>query len=204
MCVVSKTKGDAAIDLGKALQEYWAVCGFDVKTTREGGWIVQRPDFSVVQIALQAFRGDGRRTAALRRWLLTTKVAQVKHMAVALGHELSRLMDATDPSENKMFLNVVGGAAESEVLAVVTKELAEAGLESTIALGPLWMKTNGKETAARGGQSIVLPMPILVTSTYTVMQKASSLAYKRLSEGGNDPEMVMGKGRQKPKIGHHS
>ena len=80
-------------------------------------------------------------------------------MAVALGHELNRLMDATDPSENKMFLNVVGGAAESEVLAVVTKELAEAGVESTIALGPLLMKTNGKETAAQGGQSIVLPMP---------------------------------------------
>ena len=34
-------------------------------------------------------------------------------MAVALGHELNRLMDATDPSENKMFLNVVGGAVES-------------------------------------------------------------------------------------------
>ena len=44
-------------------------------------------------------------------------------------------------------MNVVGGAAESEVLAVVTKELAEAGVESTIALGPLLMKTNGKETA---------------------------------------------------------
>ena len=165
---------------------------------------MHRPDFSVVQIALQALRGDGRRMAALRHWLATTRVGQVRRMAVALGHELNRLMDATDPSENKMFLNVVGGAAESEVLAVVTKELAEAGLESTIVLGPLLMKTNGKETAARGGQSIVLPMPILVTSTYTVMQKASSLAYKRLSEGGNDPEMVMGKERQKLKIGHHS
>ena len=51
----------------------------------------------------------------------------------------------------------------------MTKELAEAGVESTIALGPLLMKTNGKETAAQGGQSIVLPMPILVKSTYGVM-----------------------------------
>ena len=126
---------------------------------------MQRPDFSVVQIALQALCGDGRRMAALRHWLATTRVVQVRRMAVALGHELNRLMDATDPSENNMFLNVVGGAAESEVLAVVTKELAEAGVESTIALGPLLMKTNGTETAARGGQSIVLPMPILVAST---------------------------------------
>ena len=37
-----------------------------------------------------------------------TKVKQVRHMAVALGHELKRLIDATDPSENKMFLNVGG------------------------------------------------------------------------------------------------
>ena len=80
---------------------------------------------------------------------------------------------------------------------MVTKELAEAGLQSTIALGPLLMKTNGKETAAQGGQSIVLPMPILVTSTYTVMQKATSQAYKKLADGGDDPEMVLGKGRKK-------
>ena len=86
---------------------------------------------------------------------------------------------------------MVGGAAESEVLAVVTKELAEAGVESTIALGPLLMKTNGKETAAQGGQSIVLPMPILVKSTYAVMQKATSQAYEKLVAGGDDPEMVL-------------
>ena len=89
------------------------------------------------------------------------------------------------------------GAAKSEVLAVVTKELAEAGLQSTIVLGPLLLKTNGKETAEQGGQLIVLPMPILVTSTYTVMQKATSQAYKKLADGGDDPEMVLGKGRKK-------
>ena len=125
-------------------------------------------------------------------------------MAVALGHELKRLIDATDPSENKMFLNVVKGAAKSEVLAVATKELAEAGLQSTIVLGPLLLKTNGKETAEQGGQSIVLPMPILVKSTYAVMQKATSQAYEKLVAGGDDPEMVLGKGRDKPKFGHQS
>ena len=38
-------------------------------------------------------------------------------MATALAHELKRLMEATDPSDNKMFLNVAGGAAKSEDLA---------------------------------------------------------------------------------------
>ena len=36
------------------------------------------------------------------------------------------------------------------------------------------------------------------------MQKATSQAYKKLADGGDDPEMVLGKGRKKPKIGHHS
>ena len=86
----------------------------------------------------------------------------------------------------------------------MTKELAEAGLQSTIVLGPLLLKTNGKETAEQGGQSIVPPMPVLVKSTYTVMQKATSQAYEKLVAGGDDPEMVLGKGRDKPKFGHHS
>ena len=68
-----------------------------------------------------------------------------------------------------MFLNVAGGAAKSEDLAAVTEELASVGLQSTIVLGPLLLKTNGKETAEKGGQSVVLPMPILVKSTYGVM-----------------------------------
>ena len=195
MCVVAKTQGPAAIDLRGALENYWKACNFDITTSQEGGWVVRRPDFSVVQISLQALREDERRLAALRRWLVTTRVRQVRQMATALAHELKRLMEATDPSEAKMFLNVAGGAAESEELAAVTKELASAGLQSTIMLSPLLLKTSGKKTAARGGQSIVLPMPILVKSTYGVIQKATRQAYETLAAGDDDPEMADGTGQ---------
>ena len=47
-------------------------------------------------------------------------------------------------------------------------------------------------------------MPILVKSTYGVMQKATRQAYEKLAAGDDDPEMVLGKGRDKPKFGHHS
>ena len=103
-----------------------------------------------------------------------------------------------------MFLNVTGGAAESEEWAAVTDELASAGLQSMIVLGPLLLKTIGKETAEKGGQSVVLPMPTLVKSTYGVMQKATRQAYEKLAAGDDDPEIVLGKGRDKPKFGHHS
>ena len=92
MCVVAKTRGLAAIDLGGALESYWKACNFGIITSQEGGWVVRRPDFSVVQISLQALRKDERRLAALRRWLGTTRVMQVGQMAAALAHELKRLM----------------------------------------------------------------------------------------------------------------
>ena len=36
------------------------------------------------------------------------------------------------------------------------------------------------------------------------MQKATSQADKKLADGGDNPETVLGKGKKKPKIGHHS
>ena len=47
-------------------------------------------------------------------------------------------------------------------------------------------------------------MPILVKSTYDFMQKATMAAYDAINEEGGDPELVMGKGREDPKCGHHS
>ena len=80
MCVVAKTRGPAAIDLGGSLEGYWKECGFDIITSQEGGWVVRRPDFSVVQISLQSLRKDEPRLAALRWWFGTTKVAQVRRI----------------------------------------------------------------------------------------------------------------------------
>ena len=80
MCVVAKTRGLAAIDLGGALESYWKACNFGIITSQEGGWVVRRPDFSVVQISLQSLRKDEPRLAALRWWFGTTKVAQVRRI----------------------------------------------------------------------------------------------------------------------------
>ena len=67
------------------------------------------------------------------------------------------------------------------------------------------MKTKGRDSSELGnGGSLVLPMPMLVKSTYDFMQKATMAAYDAINEEGGDPELVMGKGREDPKFGHHS
>ena len=205
MCVAGLTRGAAAIDLAGALERYWAVCGFEIVETQEGGWRVRRPDFKVVQVALQALRGSEERLRSLEHWLRTSSLVPYS-VGLALSGEVSRLMGATDPEESKMFLNVIGGAAGSMEIKRVMTELAAIGIRSEVVLGPLLMKTRGKSNGdvwGRGG-SLVLPMPILVKSTYEVMQKATRAAYDELSAGGDDPEMVLGKGRDDPKFGHHS
>ena len=61
-------------------------------------------------------------------------------------------------------------------------------------------------SVGRGG-SLVLSVPILVKATYEVMQRATKLAcdeYRELTAKGDDPEIVLGKGREDPKFGHHS
>ena len=187
------------------------MCGFDIKETREGGWVVRRPDFKVVQIPLQPLRVDRLRLQRLEHWLRTSKVVSYSH-GQALSGEITRLMSASDPSENKMFLNVVGGASQSWEIGTAMEELSAAGVRAQVSLGPLLLKTRGKASdtgedglkgVGRGG-SLVLPMPILVKSTYDVMQRATKQAYDELMEKGDDPEIVLGKGRDDPKFGHHS
>jgi len=205
MCVVGETTGPAAIHLATALEEYWEVCGFDVVEVMEGGWTVRRPNFMVVQIALQPLRRQAEKLASLTGWFMRSSVRQVRAKCSALQSEMHRLLSSKDPSENKMFLNVAGGPAGSEDLMTAIRELAEKGITATEMEGPLLMKTQGKLDSEMGrGGSLVLPMPILVGSTYSFMQKVTLEAYEALAESGGDPDMVMGKGRDAPKFGHHS
>ena len=68
MCVVAKTRGPAAIDLGGALEDYWKACSFDIITSQEGGWVgaasglLGGPD-----LAAGAAQGRAETSAALRR-----------------------------------------------------------------------------------------------------------------------------------------
>ena len=205
MTVVGETKGEANIHLADAVENYWGICQFQIEESREGGWLVRRPNFSVVQIALQNLRGGWVTPERLCNYFRTSRCPQIQQKAPALESEVQRLLNANDPTDSKMFLNLVGGPRNSPEIARAIRELKEEGVNATVALGPLFMKTCGKDTGEMGrGGSAVLPMPLLVKSTYEIMNKATILAYNRLAANNDDPDMVLGKGRNCPKFGHHS
>ena len=105
---------------------------------------------------------------------------QVRGKAAALGRELTRLTTSKDPSDNKLFLNVAGGRFKSEDLATVITELESLGVKAVVAPGPLLMKTAGSTVEMGEKTSVVLPMPILVKSTYDFIGKVTKAAFEKL------------------------
>ena len=170
----------------------------------EGGWLVRRPNFWVVQVRLLGLTRNARVLGTLRRWFKNSRCSQVRGKAAALSRELARLVGSKDLSDAKMFLNVAGGPKESEELSEALMELQELGVRATLAPGPLFMKTVGSATQDGVRKSVVLPMPLLVKSTYDFLGRVTRTAYEALVAEGGDPDLVLGKGRSAPRFAHHS
>ena len=68
------------------------------------------------------------------------------------------------------------------------------------------MKTAGSNVVGGEKQSMVLPMPILVKSTYDFIGKVTKQAFEKIEAAGGDPDLVLGKGRYRklPRFAHHS
>ena len=202
------------------MEAYWRACGLKVTEVMEGGWLVKRPDFKVVQISLLAYKGNASKLEKLKKWIESTRItgsyyAVEPRKANPMVNELNRLLRTADPVQKKMFFNVWSGPGKASSgednadPARVMMELAELGIRSDMALGPLLMKTAGKIKGSPCGgwvdmDSIFIPAPILSKSTYTFLNKVVEKAYKGLMSGEGDPDMVFGKGRDAPKISHHS
>jgi len=207
MCLVGKTTGPAQIELAKNLEKYWEACGFSILTEIEGGWQVRRPDFSVVQVSLFPLKNRPIILAKLEELLTkTTKIEEVKAVGKSLVAEVKRICRSKDPKDSKLFVNLLGFAAksedESEMAKALADELKAIGIRSSVALGPLLMKTAGKKKES--GDSTILPMPILSASTYTFMHRVTQRAYAELMREGGDPDLILGKGRDAPRFAHHS
>jgi len=207
MCVVGKTTGPAQIELAKTLESYWRACGFDIEEKMEGGWKVRRPNFSVVQISMHAYKNQASKIKKICELVTkTTKVDKVRAMGKALVANIHLIERTTDPMASKMFMNLYGGSVRegsdgAADVAVLMAELAAIGVKSTVALGPLLMKTGGKSGT---GDSVILPMPILSKSTYAFMHKITDRAFRMITQDGGDQDLILGKGRDTPHFAHHS
>jgi len=202
MCVVGKTRGVAAIDLAGALEEYWEVCGFTIVESVEGGWKVRRPDFWVVQIGLQALRAHPQKLARLADWLGASRVKAVSARAGALQGELLRLLSSADPVENKMFLNVLGGAEKSEDVRRALAELAQEGIVASLVPGPLLMKTKGRDSSELGnGGSLVLHAHADFGEVHVRLHaEGDHGSVRRDQRGGRRPGARDGQGEGRPEV----
>jgi len=204
MCLPGTTTGPAAVPLADTIEEYWDAAGIVVDTVQEGGWSVRRPDFWVAQLHLLGLHRNAKKLQIIRRWFTASRVPQVRDRQTALGRELTRLTTSKDPSDTKMFLNVACGRKASATLEAVMGELAALGVRAVIAPGPLIMKTVGSTVVDGKKTSTVLPMPLLVKSTYDFIGKVTKKAFSKLEADGGDPDLVLGKGRKRPRFAHHS
>ena len=204
MCLPGTTTGPAAVPLADTIEEYWAEAGIEVDTVQEGGWSVQRPDFWVAQLHLLGLHRNAKKLQIVRRWFSASRVPQVRDRQTALGRELTRLTTSKDPSDTKMFLNVACGRRASAAVVTAMEELAALGVRAVIAPGPLFMKTVGSTMVDGKKKSTVMPMPLLVKSTYDFIGKVTKKAFGKLETDGGDPDLVLGKGRKRPRFAHHS
>ena len=204
MCLPGTTEGPANVHLADTVEAYWEAAGIEVDEVLEGGWSVRKLDFWVVQLPLLGVHRNAKKLSVIRRWFAASRVPQVREKAAALGRELTRLTTSRDPSDAKGFLNVAGGREASGDLAAVAAELDALGVRAVMAPGPLLMKTAGSGIVAGEKKSVVLPMPILVKSTYDFIGKVTKRAFEKLEAEGGDPDLVLGKGRKVPRFAHHS
>ena len=144
--------------------------------------------------------------ALVRGWLETTRIATVSTVRNQLNAELRRLCEGKNPKEAQMFLNVVGGALAGPELAAATAELGALGVPFAVTKGPLLMKTCGVQRGTRvDGKpvSLLLPMPILVGSTYAFLNRCLDRAYDEMSAVG-PVDVQLGGDRDAPDWGHYT
>ena len=106
-----------------------------------------------------------------------------------------------------MFLNIFGGAEDDPRLDALVAELGAAGFKGRKVLGPLYRKAarQKEENAYLGVKDVVLMhMPILPASTYSVQKLAIDKALVQIKADGGDADLILGRGQKTARFAHHS
>ena len=124
---------------------------------------------------------------------------------------LSRMEKITQPKAASMFLNVAYGEESSARLLDARRELLEMQIPATIVPGPLIMRTLGTNKASKsngeedeGKDSVWIPMPLQLGSSYHLLHRAIDLAYERLVARGGGMEISLGGARSVPHFAHNT
>ena len=197
---VGTSRGAGAIPLAQLIRDYWAVAGFHLVTLSEGGFRVTRPDYYVVRVPLMGLGVDvdssRNRLATLGRLLERSSSREARRWA-GFSLQRARARMEAKTSQDKRYINVVGGRMESPEVEVVCAELMRAGFACSLVPGPLMRSSHFRAPV------LLSHMPLQPQGTYDSLHSLFDDAYAQLVAEGGDPELDL-RGLPAPLWGHHS
>ena len=197
---VAESEGAARVELARIVREYWQEAGFTLVSRYEGNYVVTGPDYYVVRVGLSAMGAvaseDDARFDQLCRVLRCSESERARAWADYTQLRGGQRMRATG-SNDKRYINVIGGQREDPELQQVALELELAGFGGRTSLvpGPLVRATHG-----RLGLSC---MPLNPQTTYDSLHGLFDEAFRRANLTSPDPELDL-QGYAEPLWGHHS
>ena len=190
------SEGAARVRLADYIRGYWAHTGLDIVERKEGGYMVESPDYSVLRVGLMGMTIP--EFERMGRVLSRSASSEVRrHAAYSIQRGGGRLRAAG--SMDKRYINVAGGASGCEAIATASLELTRAGFGQFTSLQP------GPLIRATHGDSLIAHMPLQASSTYDSLHKLLDEAYERTMADPSDPDPEIDlQGREAPQWGHHS
>ena len=197
---VGLSKGPARVALTQYIRAYWRQAGFEVKTRKEGNYLITGPNYYVVRLSLVGLstsrESDVKKIELVHRLMQRSASREARRWAdFSLLRAKERL---TGNSLDKKYINLVGGTFDSSELGSVLNELTKAGMADYASLvpGPLMRATHGKDMGFSH-------MPLQPSSTYSMLHKCFPRAYELANAESADTELDL-RGLLKPLWGHHS
>jgi hypothetical protein len=185
----------------KYLRNLWSVQGLDTHTTVDGGYSVERPDYTVIQVSLLGMRQADvdRLRVGLQKEMAAPTIFSISTQArISLGY-LDRLLKAKDVAEERRYVNIAGGADQSLECSSALNWLGDKGLRQFAerVAGPLLRATEP-------GSGALTHMPLQVGSSYEHHVKSMRSAYK-VSAALEEPDLELDlQGEEEPHFANHS
>jgi hypothetical protein len=184
------------IESARHIRELWQEMGIKIDEKIEDGLIVERPDYWVVRISMADMNKDEYkrfRTAVAN----CTEVAEVARQSKATLLKSKERREAETRGEEAKYVNVAGGAKDSETIKKTLKYFKSKGLGKFLDVvpGPLLRATHGYT---------LTHMPLKTDSSYKHLIGALKAAWE-ISNEMEDPDLELDlEGLEKPKWAHHS
>lgn len=194
---VGTTRGEAAVPVAHYLQQYWTSVGWRTRTWIYGEFRITCADYWVVRVSLLSLAAE--RLERLFAMLEGSRSSEVqKHARVSRSKGVQRALQKT--SQDKKYINVVGGPESCAAINTVCLELKRASFSEqdrvSVTPGPLLMATE-----AQGRE--VTHMPLDPGSTYPLITTSLRRAYELANAESPDPQLDLGQ-RSEPRFANHA